>query len=181
MKRALLLVPLLALLAGCGQTALPDPPPTSSTAATSSTAEIPAPTPATSETPDPAPPPAATSPATAAEPYIVECLEGAPGPALFSDGHTRFSDWCAQRASGATTLEAEGDIARQAPTGTTSTRGYSCDSDGCYWPDGSNVAGADRCGVTCGEAPTSGEMQLKNGCQGGHITDPALCADPWWE
>jgi len=39
------------------------------------------------------------------------------------------------------------------------------------------VIGADRCGTRCGEAPTSGEIQTRNGCEAGYITDPKLCAD----
>jgi hypothetical protein len=29
----------------------------------------------------------------------------------------------------------------------------------CYWPDGSPVPGYQRCGVACGEPPTSGDIQ----------------------
>ncbi|MFI9511303.1 hypothetical protein [Nocardia sp. NPDC052566] len=39
------------------------------------------------------------------------------------------------------------------------TRGYTCDEDACRWPDGSNVPGAHRCGLLCGEPPTSGDVQ----------------------
>ncbi|WP_280402923.1 hypothetical protein [Nocardia carnea] len=39
------------------------------------------------------------------------------------------------------------------------TRGYSCDADGCRYPDGSEVPGAQRCGILCGEPPTSGDVQ----------------------
>ena len=45
----------------------------------------------------------------------------------------------------------------QIPSG--NTRGYTCYSSGCVWPDGTPVIGADRCGRACGEPPTSGDMQ----------------------
>ncbi|MGV9749420.1 hypothetical protein [Nocardia farcinica] len=37
-------------------------------------------------------------------------------------------------------------------------RGYSC-TDVCRWPDGSIVPNYQRCGVLCGEPPTSGDVQ----------------------
>lgn len=39
------------------------------------------------------------------------------------------------------------------------TRGYTCDTDGCRYPDGSEVPGDQRCGILCGEPPTSGDVQ----------------------
>ncbi|MGW0179809.1 hypothetical protein [Nocardia sp. NPDC003345] len=39
------------------------------------------------------------------------------------------------------------------------TRGYTCDDDGCRYPDGAEVPGAQRCGLLCGEPPTSGDVQ----------------------
>ncbi|MBM9467290.1 hypothetical protein [Nakamurella leprariae] len=42
----------------------------------------------------------------------------------------------------------------------TSPRGYSCyDDDVCRWPDGSQVPNYQRCGLACGEPPTSGDLQ----------------------
>ncbi|NMN98264.1 hypothetical protein [Antrihabitans stalactiti] len=38
-------------------------------------------------------------------------------------------------------------------------RGYTCDATACYWPNGERVINADRCGVRCGEPPTSGDKQ----------------------
>ena len=38
-------------------------------------------------------------------------------------------------------------------------RGYSCDKTTCVYPDGSPVPGYKRCGVGCGEPPTSGDIQ----------------------
>jgi hypothetical protein len=39
------------------------------------------------------------------------------------------------------------------------TRGYTCDRDACRWPDGTGVPNYQRCGLLCGEPPTSGDMQ----------------------
>jgi hypothetical protein len=38
-------------------------------------------------------------------------------------------------------------------------RGYSCTKTGCVYPDGSQVPDYKRCGVACGEPPTSGDIQ----------------------
>ncbi|MGN2641284.1 hypothetical protein ACTD5D_34985 [Nocardia takedensis] len=38
-------------------------------------------------------------------------------------------------------------------------RGYSCGDNGCRFPDGSEVPGYQRCGILCGEPPTSGDVQ----------------------
>ena len=38
-------------------------------------------------------------------------------------------------------------------------RGYTCDNNGCHFPDGSAVPGYRRCGILCGEPPTSGDVQ----------------------
>lgn len=39
-------------------------------------------------------------PVAPAEPVVVECLEGTPGPALMSDGSTQYSDWCFHQNGG---------------------------------------------------------------------------------
>lgn len=141
------------------------------------------------------------TPEVVAEPYVLECLFGTPGPARWSDGSTQFSQWCFDKLDGdgylrsereANTFECDGtlcrnpfngasypdpDAAPQAPVGTSSTRGYSCSADSCYWPDGSFVIGADRCGIACGEPPTSGDIQTQSGCEAGYITDPNLCGN----
>lgn len=39
------------------------------------------------------------------------------------------------------------------------TRGYTCDGIGCRFPDGSEVPNYQRCGILCGEPPTSGDVQ----------------------
>ncbi|MBE7338091.1 membrane lipoprotein lipid attachment site-containing protein [Corynebacterium aurimucosum] len=43
------------------------------------------------------------------EPHVVQCLEGTPGPALWSDGTTAYSDWCWEQMGGAAVAEAEGN------------------------------------------------------------------------
>lgn len=105
-----LAIPLV--LAACSQPADDEPAPstTSSTAtsttsssvtSTSSTTTSTAPTSTAEPTPaqEPAPeaapaeqPPAA--PAEVAEPYVVECLFGAPGPSLMSDGTVQNTEYC---------------------------------------------------------------------------------------
>lgn len=45
----------------------------------------------------------------AAEPYIVECLIGTPGPTLMSDGTTQYTDYCWNLLGGPEYAKAEGD------------------------------------------------------------------------
>ena len=102
-----LAIPLV--LAACNQPADDEPAPstTSSTAtsptsssvtSTSSTTTSAAPTRTAEPTPaqEPAPEaaPAEQTPAEVAEPYVVECLFGTPGPSLMSDGTTIYTDYC---------------------------------------------------------------------------------------
>jgi len=42
---------------------------------------------------------------------------------------------------------------------TANSRGYTCTANGCSYPDGSAVPDSKRCGVACGEPPTSGDVQ----------------------
>lgn len=89
------------------------------------------------------------------EPHVLECLEGTPGPARWSDGSVRYSQWCFDTHGGKEYLEEESKSGGQP-----SPRGYTCYDDGnCYWPDGSPVPGYQRCGIACGEPPTSGDIQ----------------------
>lgn len=44
-----------------------------------------------------------------AEPYIVECLFGTPGPTLMSDGTTQYTDYCWHLLGGPEYAQAEGD------------------------------------------------------------------------
>lgn len=90
-----------------------------------------------------------------AEPYVVECLEGTPGPALWSDGSTRHSDECFQKMGGPEYLEQESQSGLQ--PGGAAVNGYG------YAPNGA-------------PNPSSGEIQAYHGCQDGYIDDPDLCA-----
>lgn len=45
----------------------------------------------------------------AAEPHIVECLFGTPGPTLMSDGTTQYTDYCWHLLGGPEYAQAEGD------------------------------------------------------------------------
>lgn len=91
------------------------------------------------------------------EPRVVECLEGTPGPARWSDGADRYSQWCFDTHGGKEYFEGE---SRSGAGGRPSSRGYTCyDNGSCFWPDGSPVLGYQRCGVACGEPPTSGDIQ----------------------
>jgi serine/threonine protein kinase len=70
-----------------------------------STTESPLP-PTPAPTPTPAPPAliqpttVRIQPTTLQSPYVIECLEGTPGPALWSDGTTRYSEECYQQNGG---------------------------------------------------------------------------------
>ena len=65
---------------------------TTTSAAPTRTAE---PTPAQEPAPEAAPAEQApAAPAEVAEPYVVECLFGTPGPSLMSDGTTIYTDYC---------------------------------------------------------------------------------------
>ncbi|MDK8626141.1 hypothetical protein [Corynebacterium appendicis] len=89
------------------------------------------------------------------EPYVVECLEGTPGPALWSDGAIRYSDSCFQSRGGDAYIEQESQSGMQ--PGGAAVNGYG------YAPNGARN-------------PSSGEIQTYHGCQDGSITDPDLCA-----
>lgn len=116
MKRAtpILATSILALgLVACGDGGTSPTTVTESVTATTThtvtTTTTPTPT---TPTPEPntttaAAPPAPTTQA-AAEPYVTECLPGTPGPALWSDGTTRYSDYCYQQLGGAEVNQAEG-------------------------------------------------------------------------
>ena len=78
---------------------------TTTSAAPSSTAE---PTPTQEPTPEAAPVEQAPAvPAEVAEPYVVECLFGTPGPSLMSDGTTIYTDYCFYENGGPEYLEQE--------------------------------------------------------------------------
>lgn len=105
-----------------GQTNSPSPTSSSSNVASSSSAtsapavEPPPAEQATEEYTAPSPEQQAPAPAPAAEPTVVECLEGTPGPAIWSDGTTRFSQWCFDSRGGAQVLENESNAGLVQPS-----------------------------------------------------------------
>jgi len=120
---------------------------------------------------------AAEEPAEA-EPTVIECLQGVPGPALWTDGTTAFSQDCFD-----TLTAGRGEY--RCPR----TDHYVHDPAECGTssPDPATIPYAD--GGTCPAAlcgygydengnpnPSSGEIQTQGGCEEGYITDPELCA-----
>lgn len=88
-------------------------------------------------------------------PYVTECLEGTPGPALWSDGEVRHSEDCFHKLGGPAYLEQESQSGLK--PGGAAVNGYGYDEFGR--PN-----------------KTSGELQAEWGCQQGYITDPAICS-----
>lgn len=88
-------------------------------------------------------------------PYVTECLDGTPGPALWSDGTVRYSEDCFYKLGGPAYLEQEGQSGIK--PGGAAVNGYGYDEFG--HPN-----------------RTSGELQAEWGCQEGYITDPAICS-----
>lgn len=85
-----------------------------SSSTTSSKTTSAAPTSTTEPTPTQEPAPesapieqAPAAPAESAEPYVVECLFGTPGPSLMSDGTTIYTDYCFYENGGPEYLEQE--------------------------------------------------------------------------
>ena len=141
-------------LSGCGSGEPHDVTPATSTTSTSLSAT-------SVETSSTTTSPTTTSSAAAdttepqsPEPYIVECLEGTPGPALWSDGETRYSDWCFQQLNGPQAPYNESQ------SGLGSNSQYQSPSPSQEYPI----------------YDTSGEAQAHYGCQQGYITDPNLCS-----
>ncbi|MCE5290831.1 MAG: hypothetical protein LLG14_16555 [Nocardiaceae bacterium] len=74
-------------------------------------------------------------PDAAAEPTVVECLPGTPGPARWSDGTTRFSQWCYDNNGGVANASAEGNAGLPASPSP---------GDDCSDPDATTVDGSGR-------------------------------------
>ncbi|WP_157127629.1 hypothetical protein [Rhodococcus sp. WB1] len=130
------LISMVLLMTGCseGGDANDAAPTTTTTASVSTPPSTTAPTTASAaSSTESAPAPAPVSPsATAAvvdtvdEPYVVECLDGTPGPARWSDGTLAFSQWCFDQLGGdeylrqereANTFECDGNVCRNPYTG----------------------------------------------------------------
>lgn len=100
------------------------------------------PAPTTSEQPTAVPAPPAAAPAQpvppAAEPYVVECLFGAPGPSRMSDGTIQSTDYCANQPGAAESRYLESncsDMAWRQGMGLEGDRlcGSSLFEDGALW------------------------------------------------
>ncbi|MBC2590731.1 hypothetical protein H0B42_20085 [Rhodococcus aetherivorans] len=84
-----------------------------------------------------------------------------PGVAVYTDGSSSSTDpACVQPATGTSEAEIGGDA---------TSYPYNPDED----RNGDGVVqGYERCGLACGEAPTSGDIQTQYGCEQGYITGP---------
>nr|GLK33895.1 hypothetical protein GCM10017611_07380 [Rhodococcus wratislaviensis] len=108
---------LLLALTGCaGQDRLqPEGADASSPVATSVTTATTAPSTTTFSAPPAEEPGAAettvvvTEAAVDEEPFVLECLDGTPGPARWSDGTLAFSQWCFDQLDGNGYLKSEGE------------------------------------------------------------------------
>lgn len=108
---------------------------TSSTSSTSSTTSSAAPS-STSAVVEPSavdqePAAAPVTEAPAAPPYVVECLEGTPGPALWSDGTTAYSQDCWEQRGGAEVAEAESNAGLPDPATIPYADGGTCPAYKC--------------------------------------------------
>lgn len=113
-----------------------------------------------------------------------------PGTALYDDGTTGYEAECdvpggynphgaQSRSSDGTADSYMGDDGLQHWNGEGDYEDWAdqrSDRPGGAW----GRVGAERCGTACGDSPTSGEIQLKNGCEAGYIDDPELCATVDW-
>ena len=167
----------------------PETAPVSSTSAPT-VSEVPITTTTSVPPPAPAPEPVIT-PAPA--PITFEC--GDPtryeyGTAVYSDGTIGYEASCdtppAERVLqycdyGGVAVYTDGSYSttdpaclQPAPAPSSGDLGYPYDPSQDRNGDGV-VNGYERCGTACGEAPTSGEIQMQNGCEEGWI-DPQTCA-----
>ncbi|MFV9431592.1 MULTISPECIES: hypothetical protein [Rhodococcus] len=112
------------------------------------------------------------------------------GTALYSDGTIGYEASCDTRPAepvlqycdyGGVAVYTDGSYsttdpacAKPAPAPSSGDSGYPYDPSQDRNGDGV-VSGYERCGTACGEAPTSGETQMRNGCEEGWI-DPQTCA-----
>lgn len=96
------------------------------------------------------------------EPYVVECIPGTPGPSRMSDGTTKYTDYCGNQPGAAEAREAE------ANAGLPESNTPGCDGPAAICGYGTDASGNPN--------PTSGELQLMDGCQQGYIDDPERCA-----
>lgn len=135
--------------------------------------------------------PAAPEPTTVPQPQPVtfECGDldlYQSGTALYSDGTTGYEADCDTYVApappefrycdyGGTAVFTDGSYAvndpRCAPAAPSPESGYPYNEAEDRNGDGV-VNGYERCGVLCGEEPTSGDIQTQYGCEQGYITGP---------
>lgn len=105
------------------------------------------------------------------------------GTAIYSDGKTGFEAQCGPGITNPYGPESRGDAA-VAPGQEFSDFGQPVERIGGVAGVDTNgdgtLSGFERCGTSCGDAPTSGEIQTKNGCERGWLTDEALCSKVDW-
>ena len=183
MKRILPILAVLPLtLAACSSTG-DTTPATSSTVATSSTATSSAAPSSTSSVAEPsavdqepAAAPVTEAPAAeqytapAAPPYVVECLEGTPGPALWSDGTTAYSQDCWEQRGGAEVAEAEANAGLPNPATIPYADGGTCPAYKCGY--GHDENGAPN--------PSNSEIQSWwSDCTATNSTEYCRATDPY--
>lgn len=123
------------------------------------------------------------APVEIAEPYVVECLFGTPGPSLMSDGTTIHTDYCFYKNGGPEYLQQESWA--NSPDNPALAEKYAEEERLANIPyaDGGTCP-AYKCGYgtnSQGEPnPSSGELQAFHGCQAGYIDDPELCDAVAW-
>ena len=177
MKRLLsILAALPLMLAACSSTG-DTAPATSSTVATSSTATSSAAPSSTSSVAEPsavdqepAAAPVTEAPAPAVPPYVVECLEGTPGPALWSDGTTAYSQDCWEQRGGAEVAEAEANAGLPNPATIPYADGGTCPAYKCGY--GHDENGAPN--------PSNSEIQSWwSDCTATNSTEYCRATDPY--
>lgn len=171
---------------GCSKDEPPDPP--MPTVSVSTSATLPTTTTATAEER-----PAvslAPEPVLPSEPITFECGDFSlyqSGTALYSDGTTGYEAACDTYVApepepelrycdyGGTAVYTDGSYVVDHPecvnTGPPAVSGYPYNEAEDRNGDGV-VNGYERCGVLCGEEPTSGDIQTQHGCEQGYITGP---------
>lgn len=160
---ALCAIPLFAL-AACGTEKNDAPSPSTVTvtsgASTTPTTSKPQPSPTTKKSTEQASAPIETE----TQPYVVECLEGVPGPSLMSDGTMQNTTYCQNQPGAQESRDAE-SAAGLDPSQIPYANGGTCPAYKCGY-------GTDENG---NPNPSSGELQTLDGCDEGYITDQSLC------
>ena len=189
MSKATLLLTVLAActlsVSGCAADDDTGVPVDATSVASTTTTPIGAPAP-------PSAPPAVDTSAPVSEPVTFEC--GDPtvyeyGTALYSDGSIGYEPSCDTPPPrelrycdiGGVAVYTDGSSSsddpaclQSAPAPAADESGYPYDPEQDRNGDGV-VSGYERCGTACGEAPTSGEIQMRNGCEAGWI-DEETCS-----